>query len=48
MIFQASGNAVGENDSYSGLQDAIVRIGRRVLINEPEFFSWVTSHGGAA
>lgn len=38
MIFKANEN---------GLAGAILRIGRRVLIDEAAFFSWVRSKGGA-
>ncbi|MEI6067960.1 MAG: hypothetical protein WCP96_11495 [Methylococcaceae bacterium] len=37
LIFNANSNGLNESG-------AIVRINRRVLINEPNFFIWVTSN----
>lgn len=36
------------NEKSNGLSAAIVRVGRKVLINEEAFFAWVESNGGAA
>lgn len=37
------------NERQNGLADsgAIVRVGRKVLINEPKYFVWIESNGGA-
>ena len=37
LIFNAKSNGLNESG-------AIVRINRRVLINEPNFFAWVSVH----
>lgn len=34
------------NETKNGLDKAIKRIGRKVLINEDLFFEWIESHDG--
>lgn len=36
------------HEKTNGLTRAIRRVGRKILINEPQFLEWVESHKGGA
>lgn len=36
------------NETTNGIDKAIKRIGRKILINEERFFEWLESHDGGA
>ena len=41
LIFKAGSSQTVSDDHPAALNDALVRIGRRVLIDEHKFFEWV-------
>ncbi len=36
------------NETKNGIDKAIKRVGRKILIKEERFFEWLDGHGGAA
>ena len=41
LIFKAGSPQMVSDDQSAALNDALIRIGRRVLIDEDKFFEWV-------
>jgi len=49
MIFKAGGSQTCSTDEHAiALNKAIVRLGRRVLINEAKFFQWAEAGSNAS
>lgn len=47
LIFQAASREASNGViPGNGLDVAIIRLGRKVLIDETKFFSWITAQGG--